>query len=434
MPAEDATALIRDGAVKKNLEKQLTVNFDRLRDDIAALSEIGRAEDGGIYRMAFSDADMQARHWLQERIDTAGLESYIDGAANVFGRLPNTEYSDVPSVIMGSHIDTVPGAGHLDGSLGVLVALECLRRIQEEGLQPRYPIEIVSFTDEEGRFGGMLGSQALIGEINPDTILNTRDLDGVALTDAMAAHGYDAMNALRARRAPQSIHAYLELHIEQGPVLNRLGHQVGIVERITGLTKWAIRLIGAPDHAGTTPMPMRKDAFQGLAEFANELPRILEENGSDESVATIGKVELFPGAANTVPGRVDFSLDVRDVDRDVLVQLSDAIRRALSAIARRRNLMFEFDILSLVEPKPCDPEIVDTISNAAKELQLSAHRMNSGAAHDAQCMAKLTRVGMIFVPSVEGRSHSPAEWTHWEDIDNGANLALVSLMRIAQCG
>lgn len=410
---------------------QLTINMDRLRKDLLDLADIGKnPEDQGIYRMAFTAADMEAREWLKDKINDAGLEVSQDGAANIYGHL-NMDDSK-PLVMMGSHIDTVPGAGHLDGSLGVLVALESLRRMKEEGIKTNYPLEMVSFTDEEGRFGGLFGSQSVVGDVNPDTIHSATDLQGIKLTDAMAQHGLNAMDALDARRHPDRVHSYLELHIEQGPVLDEKGYSFGIVTEITGLFKWAIRLIGEADHAGTTPLPMRKDAFLGLAEFSSELYRVLEEYGTENSVATIGRVDMYPGTANTVPGRVDFSLDVRDTNPEVLTQLSDAYRRALSAIARRRRLMFEFDILSEVEPQQCDAGLVDTLTKTAEALNLEPYHMPSGAAHDAQIMAKLTKVGMIFVPSKGGRSHSPAEWTHWEDIEIGANLALNSLMHVAE--
>jgi N-carbamoyl-L-amino-acid hydrolase len=306
-----------------------------------------------------------------------------------------------------------------------------VRTLHEAGVRPERPIEIVAFSDEEGRFGGLFGSQALCGELTPETIHAATDLDGIRLVDAMASHGLDAMDALHARREPSSIHAYLELHIEQGPVLDRTGVPIGVVDDITGLVKWIVRLIGNPDHAGTTPMDMRRDAFQGLAEFAGEIARILEEHGGEDSVATIGRVDLTPGAANTVPGTVEFSLDVRDTSATTLAELSDAFRRALSAIARRRGLMFEFEVLSEVAPQPCDSDIVDLLEQAARDLGVEPRRMPSGAAHDAQILAHLTRVGMLFVPSKDGRSHSPAEWTHMADIEVGANVVLRAVSRLA---
>ncbi len=412
---------------------QLKINFDRLKRDINELAKIGASEDDhGIYRMAFTPGDMEARAWLKARIEDGGLDFEQDGAANLFGKVNCAEGR--PSVLMGSHIDTVPAAGHLDGALGVLTALECLRCIREQNIQTKYGLEMVAFSDEEGRFGGLLGSQSLVGDVNPKRLKTAADLDGLRLEEAMKQQGLDVMDALRARRHPDTLRCYLELHIEQGPVLDSTSIPIGVVENITGLFKWNVRLIGAADHAGTTPMRMRRDALGGLAEFSTEIPRILEEHGAENSVSTIGRVHLFPGTANTVPGNVEFSLDVRDTSEDVLRDLSDAYRRALSAIARRRDLMFEFDVLSEVKPVPCEPSIVQAIQQTAGELNLKTHNMPSGAVHDAQIMARITPMGMIFVPSKDGRSHSSREWTHWEDIEAGANVALNTLLKLAEAG
>ncbi|QBQ54539.1 Zn-dependent hydrolase [Nitrosococcus wardiae] len=411
------------------MAKSLRVNFERLQADVEALARIGRHENYSLYRMAFSEGDRAAREWLQKRIQEAGLDLYVDGAANIHARF-NWD-GQRPSIMIGSHIDTVPGAGHLDGALGVLVGLECLRRFKELGLSLRYGVEATAFTDEEGRFGGLLGSQAICGQLTPEAIYNARDLDGISLSQAMTAQGLNPSDILRARRKPESLLAFLELHIEQGPVLEREGVSIGVVEGIVGLFKWEVTLKGTANHAGTTPMDMRQDAFQGLAEFAGEIPRILEENGSARSVATIGRVEIFPGAANVVPGSVKFSLDVRDTEAVILKDLADAFRRALSAIARRRGLMFEFEVLSEIEPVKCDPGLMEAIFDAARNLGVEPLQMPSGAAHDTQIMATLTRAGMIFVPSQGGRSHSPAEWTPWEDIETGANVALNTLYQLA---
>lgn len=407
----------------------MRVDFARLESDINALSAIGRAPDRGITRRAFSPTDMEARAWLRGRIAAAGLELYEDGAANVHARLGWD--GETPSVMIGSHIDTVPGGGPLDGALGVLVGLECLRRLRELGITLARPLESVAFSDEEGRFGGLFGSQAIAGVLSPAQIHQARDLDNVSLVDAMAAQGLDAMQALGARRRPESLDAYIELHIEQGPVLERRGARLGVVESITGLFKWECHMIGTPNHAGTTPMDLRNDAFTGLVEFAAAIPRLLEENGAPQSRATIGRVELQPGAANTVPGRATWSLDVRDSDPRVLDELGRAMRRALSAIARRHGLMFEFEVLSEVEPVACDAALIELIDRSAAQLELERLRMPSGAVHDAQIMARVTRTGMIFVPSLQGRSHSAAEWTAWADIEAGANVALRVLAELA---
>lgn len=410
----------------------LSVDMERLKSDLAALSEIGRGDDHGIYRMGFTDADMTARQWFRDRAGASGLETAMDAAGNVFARIPNSPHQDRPAVLMGSHLDSVVCGGTLDGALGVVVALECLRRIRESGVQLAHPVEVVGFSDEEGRFGGMFGSQAFCGEVTPETIHTAVDLDGVKLEEEMRRHGMDPMRALEARRDPRSLHAFLELHIEQGPVLHRMRKQVGIVEAITGLVRWTVRLIGTPNHAGTTPMAMRDDAFMGLADFAHEIPRVLEENGSELSRATVGKVEIAPGSANTVPGLVEFSLDFRDTSAAVLGELDHAFRKALSAIARRRRLLFEYDPVSYIEPVECSPDIVAVLEAQAARLELDVHRMPSGAAHDAQLLARITRTGMVFVPSKDGQSHSPAEWTAWSDVEAGANLSLQTLLQLAE--
>jgi N-carbamoyl-L-amino-acid hydrolase len=409
--------------------ESLQIDFPRLQADVEALADIGRSEDHGIYRMAFSPGDMAARHWLRGRIEAAGLEFHQDAAANIHGRLGWD--GRTPSVMTGSHIDTVPGAGHLDGALGVVCALECLRVFRENGVDLARPLEMVAFTDEEGRFGGMLGSQAMTGVLTPESVLAARDLDGVTLADAMREQGMSATDALRAARDPRSIHAFVELHIEQGPVLDRDSVAIGVVEGITGLRRWDVRLLGAANHAGTTPMDLRCDAFQGLAEFGGAVDRVLDEHGGPRSVATVGRVELVPGAANVVPGEARFSLEMRDTDPGVLEALEDAFRRVLSAIARRRGLRFEFEVVSEIDPVACDSAVLAAIEQAARDLRLSTLRMPSGAAHDTQQIARIAPAGMIFVPSKQGRSHSPAEWTAWSDIEAGANVLLRALHRLA---
>lgn len=406
-----------------------TIDFARLQQDIESLSRIGRREDHGIDRPAFSPAFLEAQAWLERRIEDAGLRLHKDEALNVIGRLPGPE--GVASVMTGSHLDSVPGGGHLDGALGVVAGLEALRRLKELGVTLARPLELVAFTDEEGRFGGMLGSQAMAGHLTPQAIVGARDLAGVTLLETMEGLGLDAQLMLRAARSPRTVHAFVELHIEQGPVLDREGLHLGAVEGIVGLFKWNVRLLGQANHAGTTPMGMRQDAFQGLAEFAGEIDRVLEEHGGESSVATIGRVEILPGAANVVPAEVDFTLEVRDIDPDVLAELGLGFRRAMSAIARRRQLMFEFEVLSEIDPVRCDARVLQAVEDAARSLEVPSRRMPSGAAHDAQSMADLAPVGMIFVPSKDGRSHSPAEWTSWESIEIGANCLLRTLHRLA---
>ena len=348
------------------VNEETNVSIERLSTDLRELGEIGRAEDGGLYRMAFTEADMEGKAWLERKMKEAGLVTSRDGACNVIGRMEG-EDPELPLLVIGSHIDTVPCAGVLDGTLGVLSGLECLRALHEAGRKPKRSIELIAFSDEEGRFGGMIGSQSFAGLVTPDLIHNAADLGGVKLSEAMQDRGLDAWEALQARRDPVTLGSYLELHIEQGPVLSEANEQVGVVEVITGLFKWSVSLSGEPNHAGTTPMKMRRDAFMGVADFAHELPRIIDENGSERSRATIGRMELMPGSPNTVPGEALFSLDVRDTDETVLLELSSAIKKALVAIARRRGLKFNHEVESRIHPVNCDKELVDLVEQAASE-------------------------------------------------------------------
>jgi len=277
----------------------------------------------------------------------------------------------------------------------------------------------------------MFGSQSITGDITPEWIHSAKNRDGLSLTDAMQAHGLDAMDALNAARSPDSIKAFVELHIEQGPVLDSRQTPIGVVEGICGLQRWDISLIGLANHAGTTPMDMRADALQGLAEFVGQIDRVLEEHGSQTSVATVGRVELLPGAANVIPGEARFSLEFRDIYADKLLELADAFRLTLSTIARRRKLMFEFRVVSEIQPVSCDDSLQQVIRQTADDLKLNHFSLPSGAAHDTQKLANITRAGMVFVPSKAGRSHSAAEWTSWDDIEAGANVLLNSLFRLA---
>ncbi len=410
----------------------LSIDPDRVLADLDALSRIGRDEsDGGIHRRAFSEADMRGRRWFTDRIEEAGLEPRIDGAGNVGTRWPN-RHPDVPCVMTGSHLDTVPGAGRLDGALGVIAGLEALRVLAEHDVPVARDIELVNFSDEEGRFGGMLGSQAMSGQLTPEFLERAVDLDGVRLTDAMAECGFRAGDALAAEREPGSIYAFVELHIEQGPMLERGDHAIGLVDAITGLFRWDARFLGEANHAGTTPMDMRRDAFQGVAEVSAQIERILEEHGGPRSRATIGRVELVPGAANVVPGEARFSLEVRDTDPRTLRELSDAFRRTLSAIARRRDLAFEFEVTSEIEPAACHERVMAAVAGACEALSIEPLQMSSGAAHDTQMITRIAPSGMIFVPSRSGRSHSPAEWTSPADLERGANALLHTLLELAR--
>ena len=405
------------------------IQLDRLEQDLHDLARFGRNPDGrGITRPGLTQVDMDARLWLKQRMEELGMNVRIDGVANVIGRLGPDEGA---AVMVGSHTDTVPNGGMFDGSLGVLAGLECIRVIRDEGIELRHPVELVSTSEEEGRFGGMLGAQALVGDLTPDWIESARTADGERLIDAMTDLGLDVPGAIRSALNPGSIRAFLELHIEQGPVLEAEGVSIGVVDCISGVFKWMVRLIGKADHAGTAPMNLRSDAFMGLADFAHELGRIIEEEGTERSRLTIGKVDLKPGFAHTVPGEVDFTIVGRDTDEEVMRQLASACQRVLSAIARRHRLRFEYEERSWLSPQNCGPEVIEAFAASCRRLDIDHKVMDSGAGHDVQFFAKAAPAGLIFVPSVNGVSHAPDEFTQRHDLENGANVLLHTLLHFA---
>ncbi|WP_232848381.1 Zn-dependent hydrolase [Bowmanella yangjiangensis] len=411
---------------------ELQTNLSRLQNDLLELSHIGYdLESKGIFRLGFTPADMQARQWLIKKFEDEGFFAKLDSAGNVIGSMQQD--TDRPVIAMGSHIDSVPAGGMFDGTLGVLSGLECMRVLRDSGLDVTYPLEVYAFAEEEGRFGGMMGVQAITGELTPDWLETAHDASHIYLKDEMASCGLNAIEALNARVDPKHFRAFLELHIEQGPVLERIGKPIGVVEAISGVYKWLVRLIGKANHAGTAPMDMRSDAFMGLADFAHEIPRIINEEGSDKSRLTVGRVELKPGYAHTVPGEAEFTLVGRDTDPQTMRNLADACRRVLSSIARKHNLMFEFEQMSWLEPQAMSSEVIQGFCQQAEKMGVDYQVMPSGAGHDAQYMAKVTPTGMIFVPSVGGISHAPDEWTHWQDVHTGANLLLQTALAYA-CG
>lgn len=408
----------------------MRVNLDRIKETLLRLSEIGFNEvDKGVYRLGFSEADWAARQWLVDLLDVEGFSPRMDGAGNVFGLYGP---SGAPTVTIGSHLDSVPAGGIFDGSLGVVGALEILRLCKEHDVALRFPVELVATSEEEGRFGGMLGAQAIAGELTPEFVLNAHDPDGNRLADAMQSCGLEPLKALEARRTQDSMQAFLELHIEQGPVLDQCGTTIGIVDNIAGVFKWIVHLKGKADHAGTAPMNMRSDAFMGLANFAHEIPRIIDENGTERSRLTVGKVDLKPGSPHTIPGEAIFTLVGRDSSADAMHQLCDACRVVLSSIARRNKLMFEYEQTSWLDPVDCSPAIIEVLDRNAKKAGLTYQHMPSGAGHDTQFMTHVTDAGMLFVPSVAGISHAPDEWTHWEDVEAGCDVLLNAALELAE--
>jgi N-carbamoyl-L-amino-acid hydrolase len=403
------------------------INLPRLRKDLEELGEIGKTPEGGVWRSSFSEADMEARRWYIKSIEEAGLQHWVDAAGNIYARIGEGS----PAIMAGSHLDSVPNGGRFDGALGVMAAFECLRSIKDHGLHTKVPIEAVAFTDEEGRFGGFIGSFAVIGTMTYEEILRRRDLRGMPLADAMRQVGLDPTKIEQARRDASDIKAYVELHIEQGPVLESMGVPIGVVQGIVAGSRTWITFRGRADHAGTTPMAMRKDAFLGAAEFGLRARDMVLTQGSGTTVGTVGVVDLKPGASNIVPETAFLTLDLRDIAWDVLQRLLERVGSLAHEIAEKWGLEVTVERMRISEPAQMSPHIQAVIDAAARDCGHQTHWMNSGAGHDAQVMAKITAAGMIFVPSRQGRSHSPAEFTDWDQIENGANVLLNTLLRLS---
>jgi N-carbamoyl-L-amino-acid hydrolase len=398
------------------------VDADRFRADFDALAEIGATPGGGVNRPTFSDAHLAAREWFLERARSAGLETRVDSAGNHSAVLG----SSARTLLLGSHLDSVPDAGRFDGALGVVAALEVLRTVQDSGIELSVTLEAIDFTDEEGTLVGLLGSWAVAGALSRETLAAPRG-GRDALVAGLARTGLDEERLFDARRDPSTLVGYLELHIEQGPVLEREGVDIGVVTGIVGSRSFRLSFVGAASHAGTTPMDARRDAGVAAAAFivgARDLV-VREYPGC---VATVGRVELEPGAFNVIPGRARLALEFRSLHEEEL----DALEAELLALARAQELEVEIEPVGSWEATPLDETVRSAIAAAAESLGLSVRELPSGAGHDAQALAAVTRSGMVFVPSRGGISHSPAEETDWDDCVNGANVLLRAVLDLAR--
>lgn len=411
------------------MTSSLRVDGSRLRDDLESLARIGRAPSGGINRTAFSAADAEARQWYRDRCDAARLDLTLDGLGNMFAQQPGTP-TGVPAVWTGSHIDTVPDGGPLDGALGTVAALECVRRLAETGAQLARPVRAVVFADEEGSYSHLLGSYGVAHGYDGATLSAMTGRDGDRLVDALAGWSWRSGEATRTQVDPATIHAFVELHIEQGPHLEASGTQIGVVTSIVGLGSGRLEFHGRADHAGTTPMLLRRDALRAAGALLVQLPRVAA-SVSAEAVVTCGVLHVEPGGANVVPRLASLTLDYRDPDRAALSRLTAAIEAAGRQAAREHDVDVAWHPETAIDPVPMDTDIRQVIRHAADGGGLSSVPIASGAGHDAQNMAALAPTGMIFVPSTGGRSHSPMEHTDFEHLEQGANTLLTTMLSLA---
>jgi N-carbamoyl-L-amino-acid hydrolase len=409
--------------------ENLRINAQRMQQDFEALSQIGATGYGGVHRQAFSAAHLEARAWFKRRILEAGLAFTQDGAGNHSAKLACGPDGG-PSLLLGSHLDSVPFGGRFDGALGVLAALETLRTIQEAGIRLPYHLEAIDFSDEEGTLMGLLGSSALGGKLSLADLLRRRGGHEALAADLKQA-GLNKDSILKARRDPSSLAGYLELHIEQGPQLARSGIQIGVVSSITGIGRYRLTFIGRADHAGTTPLSERLDAGRGASAFHQAVWPLLERSFPD-SIANIGEIIFEPGAANIVPRRAILTLEYRAPEAASFAELEKALLESARATAHGLGLELEEQCLEKDPPTLLHPHAQQAIIQAAKALGLSYTSMPSRAGHDGQSLADLCPAGMIFVPSVGGASHSSRELTEWQDCVNGANCLLQAVLRFSE--
>ncbi|GAB4572624.1 MAG: Zn-dependent hydrolase [Anaerolineae bacterium] len=407
----------------------LTVNAHRLLDDLADLSRIGATPDGGVHRPALSPADMAARAWFQERVEAAGLRFAQDGAGNLSAVLP-CDNPQARTLLCGSHLDSVPNGGRFDGPLGTLAALEALRTIQEAGLDLPVHLEAIAFTDEEGAHHHLLGSRALTGLLPAEELPHPHGRPK-AFQAGLERAGLTFESILSAARSPETLAGYVELHIEQGRRLEQARINIGAVTAIVGIRSFWLTFTGQAAHAGTTPVNERQDALRGAAEFVLWAQQMVIDRFLPGTV-NCGIVETLPGAFNIVPGRVRLALEFRHDSADQL----DAMQKTLLALAQDAAQVHDLHLavtpLGGVEPATFDEVVVQAIERAAGRLGLTCTRLLSFAGHDAQNLSRITPAAMIFVPSVEGISHNPAEFTRDKDVINGANTLLHTLLILAE--
>ncbi len=394
---------------------------------IQTLSGFGANPSGGVSRVAFSKADIEGREYIKGLMEQAGLDVRVDTAGNIIGKRQGRE-SDLPVIMFGSHIDSVPGGGNYDGDVGVIAAIEVAQLLHENGMQTRHPMEIVSFTDEEG---GLTGSRAMTTGLS-ENALRVITHSGMTIAEGIRAVGGDPDRLEQALRTGDELTAFIEVHIEQGAFLHEEDIDIGVVEGIVGIRWWDVTIEGFANHAGTTPMNRRQDAMVSAAQLTlavNEVATSME----GRQVATVGRIRAEPGAPNVIPGRVVMSVEIRDLDASKMQKVFDTIKAEADEISGARQTPINFAEIDLAAPPaPTDSRMRRIIAQSAVDLGLSHKFMPSGAGHDAQDMAHIAPTGMIFVPSVGGISHSPKEYTSAEDMANGANVLLRTVLAVDQ--
>lgn len=403
-------------------QADLKVNGDRINAHLTALSEFGKNPQGGVSRVAYSDFDKAARTPVMEWMRAAKLDPKIDFAGNIIARRPGS-VAGLKPILVGSHIDSVPEGGNYDGDVGSMAAIEVAQTFAEHSVTTRHPLEVVIWQNEEG---GLFGSRAVSGQIAPPE-LKTVSNSGKTVEQGIAFLGGDPSKLDQVKRKKGDIAGYFELHIEQGGTLDTAKIDIGIVEGIVGIKQWEVTVTGFQNHAGTTAMDQRHDALLSAAKFIEMVNRVVR-GVPGRQVGTVGKIQAFPGAPNVIPGKVVCTLELRDLDDKKIDTLYASILKEATAIGAQNQTQFAYSELHVNVAAPSDPRMRTFIADSSKGLGLSSRVMPSGAGHDAQAMATLGPMGMIFIPSVGGISHSPKEFSRPADIVNGANVLLRAVL------
>jgi N-carbamoyl-L-amino-acid hydrolase len=410
--------------------KKLRINKQRLLSNFEAMSQVGSTGDGGVNRPTFSPAHLEARALFRRMVEDSGLEFRQDSAGNCSAFLPCGP-PGAPVLLLGSHLDSVHKGGRFDGALGVIAGLEVIRVVQENNFSLPVNLEVIDFTDEEGTLaGGILGSQAITGTLKPEALEHPA-VSRETLETSFKRAGLSEEGVFTAKRNPATIFGYLELHIEQGHNLARQDVDIGVVTSFIGMRTYRVTYTGQANHAGTTSMDGRLDAGHGASGF-NLAARKLVLEHFPECMVTVGQMAFAPGGINIIPGSAVLSLEFRSPDLDQLNELDAALQNLAAKQAQRFGLGFEIEFLSDFPPVPLDHEMQRIIAEITDSLGLSHISLHSGAGHDAQNLAPLCPTGMIFVPSIDGISHSPAEFTPQEDCINGANVLLQTALHMAR--
>jgi N-carbamoyl-L-amino-acid hydrolase len=403
----------------------LKVNRQRIEDRIKELAKFGQDENGHGYRVAYTKGDIEGRAWFMQLMKNAGLNPSIDTGGNIIGKRKGKKPSLKP-IAFGSHIDMVPDGGDYDGTLGCISALEVIEVLNENKMVTEHPLEVIIFANEEG---GLIGSQAMVGQLTDDGLKQISQ-SGLVMAEGIKAIVGKPENIQSAIRKKGDLHAFLELHIEQGGILENEGLQIGIVEGIVGILDCQITIEGFANHAGTTPMKLRKDALLAASKLIIAVNEVINSVPGSQ-VGTVGKINALPGAYNVVPGEVTLGLEIRDLSWEKIEMLLNEIEKRATSIATESKTKISFvREASFVKPALTDKSLQQKINESALSLGLKTKLMQSGAGHDTQQMANIAPVAMIFVPSVGGISHSPSEFTTAEDMTNGANVLLKTIMSV----